>query len=89
MAGLTYLTINGKRQGLISEGCLTQSSLGNKELVRSVLRGEQRINQLVPDNAYINRLLHREELLAKNTQYFMLLTLKEVRDMLSVLTGMA
>ncbi|MCS2147155.1 Hcp family type VI secretion system effector [Scandinavium manionii] len=33
MAGLTYLTINGKRQGLISEGCLTQSSLGNKALI--------------------------------------------------------
>jgi len=89
LAGLTYLTINGKRQGLISEGCLTQSSLGNKELVGSVLHGEQRINQLVPDHAYINSLLHREELLAKNTQYFMLLTLKEVRDILSVLTGMA
>jgi type VI secretion system Hcp family effector len=33
LAGLTYLTIKGKRQGLISEGCLTQSSLGNKALI--------------------------------------------------------
>lgn len=57
--------------------------------VGGVLRGEQRINQLVPDHPYINSLPHMEELLAKNTQYFMLLTLKEVRDILSDLTGMA
>jgi hypothetical protein len=57
--------------------------------VGGVLRGEQRINQLVPDHPYINSLPHMEELLAKNTQYFMLLTLKEVRDILSDLTGTA
>ena len=32
MAGLTYLLLNGKRQGLISEGCLTQNSVSNKAL---------------------------------------------------------
>ncbi|MCS2147154.1 hypothetical protein [Scandinavium manionii] len=57
--------------------------------VGGVLRGEQRINQWVPDHPYINNLPHMEELLAKNTQHFMLLTLNEVRDILSDLTGMA
>lgn len=57
--------------------------------VGGVLRGEQRINQWVPDHPYIDSLPHMEELMAKNTQHFMLLTLREVRDILSDLTGMA
>ena len=57
--------------------------------VGGVLRGEQQINQLVPDHPYINTLAHMEELLAKNTQHYMLLTLGEVRGILSDLTGTA
>jgi len=57
--------------------------------VGGVLRGEQRINQLVPDHPYINTLAHMEELLAKNTQHYMLLTLGEARGILSDLTGTA
>jgi type VI protein secretion system component Hcp len=32
MAGLTYLLLNGKRQGLILKSCLTQNSVGHKAL---------------------------------------------------------
>jgi len=57
--------------------------------VGGVLRGEQQINQLVPDHPYINTLAHMEELLAKNTRHYMLLTLGEARGILSDLTGTA
>ncbi|MDX6021315.1 hypothetical protein SIL08_13640 [Scandinavium sp. V105_16] len=57
--------------------------------VGGVLRGEQQINQLVPDHPYINTLAHMEELLTKNTRHYMLLTLEEVRGILSDLTGTA
>lgn len=30
MANMTYLTLNGQLQGLISAGCLSQASIGNK-----------------------------------------------------------
>ncbi|WP_330983907.1 MULTISPECIES: hypothetical protein [Enterobacterales] len=55
----------------------------------SILRGEQPINQLVPNHPYIDSLPHLEELLAKNTQHIMLFTLAEARGVLSDLTGKA
>lgn len=58
-------------------------SMGN------ILRGQQPINQFLPDAAYIDTLPHMEELLAKNTQHIMLFTLAEARAVLSDLTGKA
>lgn len=54
-----------------------------------ILRGQQPINQLVPNHPYIDTLPHMEELLAKNTRYIMLFTLQEARGILSDLTGKA
>lgn len=54
-----------------------------------ILRGQQPINQLVPNHPYIDTLPHMEELLAKNTRYIMLFTLQEARGILSDLSGKA
>jgi len=48
-----------------------------------MLRGQQPINQLIPHHPYIDALPQIEQLLEKNTQYFMLLTLAEARGVLS------
>lgn len=54
-----------------------------------ILRGQQPINQVLPNATYIDTLPHMEELLAKNTQHIMLFTLAEARSILSDLTGKA
>ncbi|WET41609.1 hypothetical protein [Citrobacter enshiensis] len=54
-----------------------------------ILRGQQPINQLVPNHPYIDTLPHMEELLARNTRYIMLFTLQEARGILSDLIGKA
>lgn len=55
--------------------------------VGDMLRGQQPINQLIPHHPYIDALPQIEQLLEKNTQYFMLLTLAEARGVLSDLMG--
>lgn len=57
--------------------------------IGDILRGQQPINQLVPNHPYIDTLPHMEELLAKNTRYIMLFTLQEARGILSDLIGKA
>lgn len=59
------------------------------DAVGGILRGEQRINQFLPDHAYIKELPHIEELMANDTRHIMLLTLEEVRGILDDLTGKA
>lgn len=38
MAGLVYLTLVGEIQGLISSGCLSQASVGNKRKSRTAIK---------------------------------------------------